>query len=146
VQSPQTLQQLPGCSKIAVPHIRTYAEVIPTFQDSLLMPMHIMWNYKVSMLYSWLSKASVLSMPSPLGCSVVVGCDNLGALHQAQQIQELTPCSSAHADLIRAICQVHQSIAGVFDKNHTRMIYHFVCTLGFVLILEEITGGIKNGP
>jgi len=32
--------------------------------------------------------------------SVIVGCDNLGALHQAQQIQELTPCSSAHANLI----------------------------------------------
>ncbi len=35
--------------------------------------------------------------------SVIVGCDNLGAFHQAQQIQELTPCSSAHADLIQAI-------------------------------------------
>jgi len=32
--------------------------------------------------------------------SVGVGCDNLGALHQAQQNQELTPCSSAHADLV----------------------------------------------
>jgi len=32
------------------------------------------------------------------------------------------------------------------DKNHTRTIYHFLCTLGFVLILEETTRGIKNGP
>jgi len=45
--------------------------------------------------------------------SVVVGCNNLGALHQAQQIQELTPCSSAHAELFRAICWVHWSITGV---------------------------------
>jgi len=33
------------------------------------------------------------------------------------------------------------------DKNHTRMTYHFVCCLSFVLlILEEISHGIKNGP
>jgi len=32
-----------------------------------------------------------------------------------------------------------------FDKNHTRMTYHFVCSLSFVLILQEITCGIKNG-
>jgi len=44
---------------------------------------------------------------------VVVGCDNLGTLHQAQQIQELTPYSSAHTDLIRAIHQVQWSITGV---------------------------------
>jgi len=46
---------------------------------------------------------------------VVVGCNNLGALHQAQQIQELTPCSSAqHTDLVRAIHWVHWSmITGV---------------------------------
>jgi len=31
--------------------------------------------------------------------SIVVGCDNLGALHQAQQIQMLTPCP----------CQSHPS-------------------------------------
>jgi len=33
-----------------------------------------------------------------------------------------------------------------FDKNHTRMTYHFVFSLSFVLILEEITCRIKNGP
>jgi len=44
---------------------------------------------------------------------VVVGCVSLGALHQAQQIQELTPCSSAHADLVQAICWVHCSLTGV---------------------------------
>jgi len=33
-------------------------------------------------------------------------CDNLGALHKAQQIQELTPCSTAHDNLIQAIHQV----------------------------------------
>ncbi len=32
------------------------------------------------------------------------------------------------------------------DKNHTRAIYCFVCTLGFVLILAETTHEIKNGP
>jgi len=31
------------------------------------------------------------------------------------------------------------------DKNHKRMTYHFVCSLSFVLILEEITHRIKNG-
>ncbi len=36
--------------------------------------------------------------------SVIVGCDNQGALYQSQQIQELTTCSSAHADLI---CATH---------------------------------------
>jgi len=52
-------------------------------------------------------------MQSPLGGLVVVGYNNLGALHQAQQIQELTLCSSSHADLIQAICQVHHSLTGI---------------------------------
>jgi len=45
--------------------------------------------------------------------SVVVGCDNQGALHQSQQTQELTPCSSDHADLIRAIRRITRSIPGI---------------------------------
>jgi len=45
--------------------------------------------------------------------SVIVGCDNQGALYQSQQIQELTPCSSAHADLIRAIRRIRCSIPGI---------------------------------
>jgi len=44
---------------------------------------------------------------------VLVGCDNLGALHQAQQLQEVSPSNSAHADLIQAICQVCQSLTEV---------------------------------
>jgi len=44
---------------------------------------------------------------------VAVGCDNVGALHQAQQNQDLTPCSTAPADLERAIHWVHWSITGV---------------------------------
>jgi len=42
-----------------------------------------------------------------------VGCDNLGALHQAQQTQELTPCSSVHADLICAIHRIGHSLPGI---------------------------------
>jgi len=45
--------------------------------------------------------------------SILIGCDNLGALHQAKQLQELTPCSSAHADLIQAICHIHCSLTGI---------------------------------
>ena len=45
--------------------------------------------------------------------SVIVGCDNQGTLHQAQQNQELTPCSSAHADLIRAIHRIVRSLPGI---------------------------------
>jgi len=45
--------------------------------------------------------------------SVIVGCDNQGALHQSQQTQELTPCSSDHADLICAIRQIRRSIPGI---------------------------------
>jgi len=45
--------------------------------------------------------------------SVIVGCDNQGALHQAQQVQELTPCSTVHADLIRAIRRIRRSIPGI---------------------------------
>jgi len=44
--------------------------------------------------------------------SVIVGCDNQGTLHQAQQIQELTPCSSVHADLIHSICRICRSLPG----------------------------------
>jgi len=44
---------------------------------------------------------------------VLVGCDNLSTLHQAQQLQELTPCNSAHADLICTIHWVCQSLTGV---------------------------------
>jgi len=45
--------------------------------------------------------------------SVIMGCNNLGALHQAQQTQELTPCSSVHTDLIHAICRICCSLPGV---------------------------------
>jgi len=45
--------------------------------------------------------------------TVLVECINLGALHQAQQNQELTPCSSTHANLIQAICQVCCSLLGI---------------------------------
>jgi len=45
--------------------------------------------------------------------SIIVGCDNQGALHQAQQTQELTPCSTVHADLIRAICRIRRSLLGI---------------------------------
>jgi len=45
--------------------------------------------------------------------SVIVGCDNQGALHQSQQIQELTPCSSDHTDLIHAIRRIRRSIPGI---------------------------------
>jgi len=45
--------------------------------------------------------------------SVIVGCDNQGALHQAQQTQELTPCSAVHADLIRAIRRICRSLPGI---------------------------------
>jgi len=45
--------------------------------------------------------------------SVVVGCNNLGALYQAQQTQELTPCSFIHADLIQAICWIHCLLPGI---------------------------------
>jgi len=45
--------------------------------------------------------------------SVIVGCDNQGALHQSQQTQELMPCSSDHADLICAIRQIRCSIPGI---------------------------------
>jgi len=42
-----------------------------------------------------------------------VGCDNQGALHQAQQTQELTPCSTVHANLICAIRRIHRSLLGI---------------------------------
>jgi len=45
--------------------------------------------------------------------SVIVGCNNLGALHQAQQTQELIPCSSVHADLIHAIHRICHSLPGI---------------------------------
>jgi len=45
--------------------------------------------------------------------SVVVGCDNQGALHQAQLTQELTPCSTAHSDLICAIHSIRRSLPGI---------------------------------
>jgi len=45
--------------------------------------------------------------------SIIVGCNNQGALHQAQQTQELTPCSTAHANLICAICRIHCSLPGI---------------------------------
>ncbi len=45
--------------------------------------------------------------------SVIVGCNNQGALYQSQQIQELTPYSSVHADLIHAIHRIHRSIPGI---------------------------------
>jgi len=45
--------------------------------------------------------------------SIIVGCDNQGALHQAQQTQELTPCSSVHADLIHAIHRICCSLPGI---------------------------------
>ncbi len=45
--------------------------------------------------------------------SVIVGCDNLGALHHAQQTQELTPCRLVHADLICTICRICHSLPGV---------------------------------
>jgi len=44
--------------------------------------------------------------------SVIVGCNNLGALHQAQQTHNLTHCSSVHADLIWAICRIHHLLPG----------------------------------
>jgi len=43
---------------------------------------------------------AICSYYSVTSGSVLVGCNNLGALHQVQQLQELTPCNSAHADLI----------------------------------------------
>ena len=49
---------------------------------------------------------------------VIVGCDNQGALYQSQQTQELTPCSSAHADLIRAIRRICRSIPGISIQFH----------------------------
>ncbi len=69
-----------------------------------------MLNYKDSMLYSWQSKDSFHRVTTG---SVIVGCDNLGALHQAQQTQELTPCSSVHADLICAIHMICHLLPGV---------------------------------
>jgi len=45
--------------------------------------------------------------------SIVVGCDNQGALHQAQLTPELTPCTTAHSDLIRAIRSIRRSLPGI---------------------------------
>jgi len=45
--------------------------------------------------------------------SIIVGCNNLGTLHQAQQTQELTPCSSVHADLICAIHRICHSLPSI---------------------------------
>jgi len=59
--------------------------------------------------------------------SVVVGCNNLGALHQAQQTQELTPCSSTHADLIWVIhwicCSLQGSLSTFSMWRATKMSY-----------------------
>jgi len=48
--------------------------------------------------------------------SILVGCDNQGALHQAQQTQELTPCSTTHADLVRAIRSIRRSLPGIIIR------------------------------
>jgi len=44
---------------------------------------------------------------------VIVGCDNQGTLHQSQQTQELTSCSSDHAGLIWSIRRIRHSIPGI---------------------------------
>jgi len=38
---------------------------------------------------------------------VLIGCDNKGALHQAQAFHKHVPCSHLHADLLWAITALH---------------------------------------
>jgi len=38
---------------------------------------------------------------------ITIGCDNQGALHQAQQFHKHVPCSNPHVDIIRAITALH---------------------------------------
>jgi len=45
--------------------------------------------------------------------SIIVGCNNLGTLHQSQQTQELTLCSLVHADLICTIRWICCSLPGI---------------------------------
>jgi len=67
----------------------------------------------VRKLWKVLAINAICSYYSVTSGLVLVGCDNLGALHQVQQLQELTPCNFTHADLIQAICQVFQSLTGL---------------------------------
>jgi len=66
----QNLQQPPGCLKTAVTHTKTCAKVSPMSLAPLMLSMHIAQNVKAYMPYSWPSRASVLSMPLPLGQSL----------------------------------------------------------------------------
>jgi len=53
---------------------------------------------------------------------ITIGCDNQGALSQAQRFQEHVPCAVAHADLIRAITAIrlrmHISLTFVYVPGH----------------------------
>jgi len=55
---------------------------------------------------------------------VVVGCDNLGAFHQAHQIQELTPCSSP--------MQILSELSANTSSFHT----HYKCNLSICIPLQ----------
>jgi len=63
-----------------------------------------------------LAVKAVCSFYSITSGSILIGCNNLGALHQAEQLQELTPCSSAHADLICAIHHIRRSLTGIIVR------------------------------
>ncbi len=49
---------------------------------------------------------------------LTIGCDNQGALSQAQHFHEHVPCASAHADIIRAITNLHQQ-----SRIHLSFVY-----------------------
>jgi len=110
----------------ASPEFATAAWVL---EDSLLPQHHLCWGithisgppseanaYRAELqgLHSLLLAIKGLcSFHGIITSSVIVGCDNQGALHQAQQTQELMSCSSAHADLIRAIRRIVCSLPGI---------------------------------
>jgi len=99
-------------------------------EDSCLLHLNLYWgithissrpsginayHVKLQGLYALVLLAikGLCSFHSITTRSVTVGCNNLGTLHQAQQTQELTPCSSVHADLICAIHRIHCSLPSV---------------------------------
>jgi len=84
----QNLQWLPGCSKTAIIHTKTCAEVSPISGPPDAINAYCTELQGLHALL--LAIKGLCSFYTITLGSVTVGCDNLGALHQAQQIQELT--------------------------------------------------------
>jgi len=63
-----------------------------------------------------------------LSGGITIGCDNQGALSQAQHFQEHVPCAAAHADIIRAITSLcmrsHIHLSFVYVPGHQDALSH----------------------